>query len=182
MKKQTIILIIVFLVGGAVLGGFIGSYYQFWKSNRVFACASSDLNAVANFGVAAGNVYGNLAITNKTGNNCTINGDGFVQANYDTSKNGNIGIVNLGLPSAETYTLKSGQSVYTRVHMPNGPQCSTGIHYVPVTFSYNISDSNNITFTDSQGKQEFSITACDSPTDLTQIDITNLSNQAPPGP
>ena len=177
MNNKTLIIIVVFLIIGLVLGGYVGMKFQNWRNGRISFCTPDKLDATALFEGAAGNIYGVLGIKNISNGNCKINGKDFVQVNFDVTSYGNIGIIKTGLPSIDFYTLEPQQSLYVRVHMPNGPQCSSGIHMVPTTYSYQISSSEKVIFKDSQGKQNFSITACDAKTDFTNIDITNLSDQ-----
>lgn len=111
-----------------------------------------------------------------------IAGNGFPKLNYDKATVKNLNIATLGLPSASTYTLQPGSAVYTRIHFPNGPQCGSGIKMAIATLNYPIAPGIDVTFENvlpqgGQNRPEFSITACADPKDITDIKITNLSDQ-----
>jgi hypothetical protein len=146
------------------------------------ACSAADLSAQVVFEGAAGTIYGTLSIKNISDKTCTIAGNGFPTLNYDEKTVKNLNVIDLGLPSVNHYTLEPGLAVYGRINFPNGPQCSSGIHVVNATLTYGISPDITITFENvlpqgGQNRPEFSITACDANKDITDVKITNLSDQ-----
>jgi hypothetical protein len=180
MKNRSIILAIIFLIIGGFLGGYVGLKYENNKDNAPVAfCATNDLKASVGFEGAAGNIFGTFTITNISNKKCQINGRNYITPNYDQNGNFNVSITNSGLPSVSAYELLPDQSVYASIHLPNGPQCSSSIKYVPVTYSYSIADSSSVAFSDSNNNKNFSISACQANKDITQVTITNLSDLTP---
>lgn len=146
------------------------------------ACSAADLSAQVFFEGAAGTIYGALSIKNISDKTCTIAGNGFPILNYDEKAVKNLNVVDLGLPSVKHYALEPGSAVYSRINFANGPQCGSGIHMVNATITYAISKDSALTFENvlpqgGQSRPEFSITACNAAKDLTDIKITNLSDQ-----
>ncbi|HOX29784.1 MAG TPA: DUF4232 domain-containing protein [Candidatus Paceibacterota bacterium] len=146
------------------------------------ACSAADLSAQVIFEGAAGTIYGAMSIKNISDKACTIAGNGFPKLNYDKATVKNLNIATLGLPSASTYTLQPGSAVYARIHFPNGPQCGSGIKMANAMLNYPIAPGIDVTFENvlpqgGQNRPEFSITACNDPKDITDIKITNLSDQ-----
>lgn len=179
MKKISIA-IFVFAVVGLAVGGYLGARYQSGKDSRqVDFCAPADLEATMRFEGAAGNVFGTFQISNSSSKTCRINGRGFIEPVYNVAGNGNLGFIQTGLPSVQYYDLAPGQSIFARYHAPNGPQCSTGIRQVAMSFNYPISTSEKVGFRDSQGSQQTTVANCDLQTEMTQVTITNMSDVQP---
>src|SRR6185437_16959976 len=99
-------------------------------------CLPSDLQAEVTTDAAAGNIYGSLTIKNISNKVCQINGDHFIQPTYTAS---NISVTQQGQSGNSTLLLSSGQTVYSRVHYPNGPQCNGTTVTGTIAFHYKIS-------------------------------------------
>ena len=149
------------------------------------SCDASDLSASVSFEGAAGTIYGSLSIKNISNEACTIEGNNFPRLNYDENAVKNINVVNQGLPSAKQFVINPGSAVYALIHFPNGPQCNSGINTVNATLSYEIAPNINLNFENvppqgGQSQPGFSITACAASQDITQVSISNLSDQPTP--
>ena len=142
-------------------------------------CDPANLNAAAAFEGAAGNIYGTFSITNTSGSACKVNGDKFVQVNYDTNSVQNIDVSPSGLPSVAAYTLAPNAAIYALIHMPNGPQCSSAVNQVSASYTYEVDSGKALTFKDAQGNSQFSIQACSGATDRTEVRVTNMSDELP---
>jgi hypothetical protein len=145
-------------------------------------CSLNDLSATLMLDGAAGSIYGTAEIKNISAKACTVAGNNFPKLNYDQSAVKNLGVAEMGLPSVKLYTLDPGSSLYARTHFPNGPQCSSAINEVTATLSYEIAPNVNVTFDSLRqpggpSQPEFTIQACSTLQDMTQVSITNLSDQ-----
>lgn len=141
-------------------------------------CTPDDLQASVVVGPAAGNIYGDMTLKNISRQSCRISGGEYINADYDTGTVKNIIVNHIGEVQPQQFTLVPGQSLYSRVHYPNGPQChSIGLKSVRVTFTYRISPANTVTFTNQEGKTIQTVQACSSTADVTEIQIWNMSVQ-----
>ncbi len=139
-------------------------------------CQSTDLAAKAEFEGAAGSVYGTFTITNTSDKDCTLVGQNSIQLNYDSNIN-NIK-VNFAKPTAtERYQLSPGASVTTQLQIPNGPQCSSEVQPVTVSYRYFMENNQQLTFTDAQGQKSFMINGCASSNDITNIEAGSFSTK-----
>lgn len=147
-------------------------------STQLTYCMPANLQASISIDHAAGNVYGTLTLKNISSQKCQILGGQFIKANYDTNAIKNITITHQGQTQQQPFTLSSNQTLYSQVHYPNGPQCQTvGINQTPVTFTYQISSQDTVTFKDQNGLTQQTVQTCTSPTDMTEIQIWQLSTQ-----
>jgi len=141
-------------------------------------CLPSNLSSTLSLSPGAGNVYGTFKITNTSSEPCQIEGNHFIQVNYDTNTIKNLTVTHQGTNTTDVYTLQPNQSIYSQVHYPNGPQCSGPTVQDPVSFTYTISNNDTVTFKDSMsGKQSFVVNGCSLATEKTEITIWNISNQ-----
>lgn len=139
-------------------------------------CQSTDLAAKAEFEGAAGTVYGTFTITNTSTEDCTLVGENSVQLNYDSNIN-NIK-VNFAKPTAtERYQLSPGASVTTQLQIPNGPQCSSDVQPVTVSYRYFMENNQQLTFVDAQGQKSFMINSCVSSNDITNIEAGSFATK-----
>lgn len=125
---------------------------------------------------AAGNIWGVATIANNGSVPCQIIGNNFLDANVDPSIN-NITLSTQGSAGSEILTLAPGQTVYSQIHYPNGPQCSGTPNQTNITFTYKISTKDLITFHALDGKTTFSIPSCQSSKEVTDIQIWPISDQ-----
>ena len=138
-------------------------------------CRPEDLEATLITEGAAGNIYGTFTIKNISSNTCSIQGDKFVAAKVDAAnvipdKQGDAG------PAA--IELSPNQTVYSQMHFPNGPQCTSGIVQSPVTFTYQISSSDKVTFMPGGNNTKVFVTACKASSEVTQLDVWSMSLQS----
>jgi|SRR6185312_13615223 len=194
MRKLKVLLfgVIILLIGGSFYFSRHNSTTQILQNkispttSKIFPspksmqtyCTSQDLQAIVNLSPGAGNVYGTFTLKNISHHTCQILGNEFILATYDTSVVKNITITHVGNVQQQPFTFSPGRTLYSQVHYPNGPQCqSVGLHATPVTFTYKISPTSIVTF--SSGSQNIPqvVQTCMSPTDMTTIQIWNMSSQ-----
>ena len=139
-------------------------------------CSPGDLQSLVELGAGAGNVYGTLTLKNISQDTCEVLGGDFVVADYDSSVK-NITITHIGQTQAQPFVLAPGQTIYSQVHYPNGPQCqSIGLNQTNVTFTYQISPTDTVSFKNQQGGAQQILQTCKSPNDRTEIQIWNMAN------
>jgi hypothetical protein len=189
---------IMCLIPAVFLAGVVFAYFYFIDKNELaestcqpaqcpaspLACAADDVSATVAFDAGAGNIFGALSIKNTSAKTCTIAGNNFPQLNYDQTAVKNLNVINQGLPSVKQYGIAPGTAVYSRIHFPNGPQCGGAINTVNATLTYEIATGTVLTFENvpPQGgtaQPSFGINAC-AGTDITSVEITNLSDQPTP--
>jgi hypothetical protein len=178
MKRNVLVLLLVSFI--VLIGVWKLVYKESAKSpvqipsNGVQYCSSSDLQALLSLDHAAGNVYGTFTLKNISGYSCQVLGGQFIQANYTSS---NTKVVHVGQTPSQSFELAPGQTIYSQVHYPNGPQCSSSVTPINVTFTYSVSPTESVTFRDQSGKAEQSVQACTSQQDITEIQVWNMSPQ-----
>ena len=138
-------------------------------------CTADDIDGRISLEPAAGNVYGTLTLKNISSKACAINGNKFIQP---TSTAKNITITKEGNPGSDYITLQPDQTVYSQVHYPNGPQCNGNTETKSVTFAYQISSSQTVTFADTQSNFDQTLTVCSSEDEKTAIEVWGI-NAAP---
>jgi hypothetical protein len=146
-------------------------------SNSTYYCVSKDLQSSLSLSPGAGNIYGTLTIKNISGKPCQIIGNNFITANYDMQTIKNISLEHVGTPESALFQLSPNQTIYSQVHYPNGPQCSTGILTAKVIFRYAVSATDIVNFADENGTKEQNVTICNSPAEITTMQIWNMSSQ-----
>ncbi len=139
-------------------------------------CKPQDLAASVTLGPAAGNIYGDFQITNSSNQMCQIVGTNYVLISYDQIRNNNIKVVHQPQTMQSIFQLKPNDSVYAKIHYPNGPQCNGPTKSVNISFSYQISPDQTVIF--KNPNQNFPLQACVS-ADITQIDLSGFSTQSP---
>lgn len=139
-------------------------------------CQVNQLSAQVEFEGAAGSTYGTFTLSNTSVQDCAIVGENMIQLQYSSDIN-NIKVNPDQNTTRERYQLPAGQSLYAHVRMPNGPQCNSEPKQVPVKYHYTIGNGQTLFFTDSSGTDTFLLTACSSPNDITQIEMSSLSDQ-----
>jgi len=142
-------------------------------------CSSEDLKASLELSPGAGNIFGTPTLQNISNQTCMILGSGYVNVSYDAATVKNIQVVQMGTPQSEPFQLAPGGFLYSEIHYPNGPQCtSIGITPVNVAFTYQVSPNMGVAFTNSQtGDNKQTVQACSSVSDITQIEVWPLSTQ-----
>ena len=148
-------------------------------SNEAVYCRSQNLQASLNLSPGAGNVYGTFMVKNISQGTCQVQGGEFILAKYDTNTVKNITVTHVGQTQKPPFILSPGETIYSQVHYPNGPQCqSIGLNTTGITFSYQISLTNTIAFKNQEGNtEEIPVHTCKSPTDMTEIQIWNMATQ-----
>ncbi len=146
------------------------------KPTQAIYCKKQDLQASIMLSPGAGNIYGTLKLTNTGSEACEIAGSNPINIQYDADRNKNIQISYVGQTQSDTFNLPPHQSLYSQVHYPNGPQCSTTTNPVIVSFSYAISSRESIEFKNEDLINPVVVQSCKLATEMTQIQIWNLSN------
>lgn len=147
-------------------------------TNTTTFCTPQNVQAGLTLSPGAGNVYGTFTLKNISSSTCQIIGGSFISPQYDTSTVKNITITDTGQTQSQPFDLAPNQSIYSQVHYPNGPQCqSVGLNQTPVTFSYKISPTDSVSFKTPDGKTQQIVQTCKSPTDMTEIQIWNMSTK-----
>jgi hypothetical protein len=143
------------------------------------ACKSENLKGSISTEGAAGNIYGTLSLKNTSSISCTIAGSETINAKFDSSvKNLKVQEVKTeGNELADTFSLKPGQTVYSQIHYPNGPQCSNGITTTNVTLTYPISPLQNVTFTPLNDPMPLGVTTCKDKSEMTTLQVWALSSK-----
>lgn len=144
------------------------------ENNTLGFCKPSDLSSVLSSEGAAGSIYLTLNIKNISGKNCQIIGNNFIALLTDAK---NISVKTQGQTGPEVITLTPNQIVYSQVHYPNGPQCSGQVLENNISYKYNISESDSITFKTQNGETKQTIGVCKSNAENTQIDVWSLSEK-----
>ena len=141
-------------------------------------CRIKSLRGTISLEPAAGNMYGNVKLTNISQKPCSISLKNKLQLSYlPTVKNVKTNYV--GTPSAGMSKLFPNASFYATLRMPNGPQCKSSVYSAQIGLSYEINALETLFFT-TQGKPNFMTNVCTDPLEVTKIDISALSIQ--PGP
>lgn len=137
-------------------------------------CSPSQLEGSMNSEVAAGNVYVQVTLKNITSSPCKIKGDNELTIGYPISVT-NFQTEVKGTPGKKEFTLAPNQSIYSLIHYPNGPQCSSLAMDVNAMVSYNISDTESVLFTPSTGPT-LDIPSCGNASEVTMIDLYPFSD------
>lgn len=147
------------------------------SSTSVSYCAPANLEANLSLSGAAGSIYGNAEIKNASNSPCQIIGNNFIDVSYDSSIK-NLTVTHTGTPTNQTFTIQPGKSVYSQVRYQNGPQCQGPTVQDQVTFSYKVSSRGSVTFKNTEnGKTTQVVQGCQSPADMTEITVWNMSAQ-----
>jgi len=139
-------------------------------------CTPRDLQGSISLSPGAGNIYGTFTLTNMSSRPCKVLGGEFIDVHYNPTIT-NISITHVGQTQPAPFVLAPHQTIYSQVHYPNGPQCSSVTKPVPVSFTYAIDAQKEVTFKDANGKAEQQVQACKSPNEITQIQIWNMATQ-----
>jgi len=133
-------------------------------------CQRDQIKATFSSEGAAGNIYGQLTMTNISSKPCHISLGNTITITTDTHTI----VSNYTQKSPTTdFVLAPGATVYSHVHFPNGPQCQSGVAQKAISFLYTTIEFRSIT------KTPILVQACVSPSEKTIIDIWPLSQIAP---
>lgn len=144
------------------------------QQNQSSFCTAKDLEATIEMGAAAGNIYGILALKNISSTSCQIIGDNKILAS-SSAKNITLNYYPTSLQ--KNMVLSPNQTLYGKVHYPNGPQCQSSTVNSIISFSYQTDPNITVTFADATGKINQAIVTCNAANNPTQVDIWNLSTQ-----
>lgn len=144
------------------------------SENSLSFCKPSDLGATLTSEGAAGNIFLTLTIKNISEKNCQIIGNNYITPLFNAK---NITTKNQGQVGPQTLSLSPNQIAYSQVHYPNGPQCSRQVSEITISYSYNISASDSITFKNQNEETKQSIGVCRSASELTEVDVWSLSER-----
>lgn len=136
-------------------------------------CSPSQLSGTVDPNPGAGNVYATVTITNISSTPCQVVGNNTLSIDYPNSVT-NFQVVPQGTPSSATFNLEPNQSIYSLIHYPNGPQCSSQVTGVDAGVSYNVSQAETLAFTPTNAST-IEIPSCDSPSEVTTIDVYPFS-------
>lgn len=138
-------------------------------------CMPSQLQASMESGAAAGNIYVTLTIKNTSKTSCQVIGNNPVKVDYPLSVT-NFKTVVKRQPTTAVFTLAPNQTIYSLIHFPNGPQCSSRATDVDTGVSYAISANDAVSFKPTTGTT-LQIPSCGSASDITTIDLYPFSTQ-----
>ncbi len=134
----------------------------------ILFCQKQLLQAKLSLDPGAGNIYGTLTLKNTDAVPCRILAKEFIKPTFSAK---NITVSNQGTPSSDDIILQPSQTVYSQIHYPNGPQCSGQPNSVPVTFTYQVSTSSAVVFTDDSKKAQQLVPSCSSSQEETEIQV-----------
>lgn len=139
---------------------------------QTVVCGEKQLAGSISTQGAAGNIYATLELTNTGTTACQITLGNSITAAFDAS---NIDLHYQQQSTPQAFMLAPSAKVYSQVHYPNGPQCSSGVREEQVTFFYK-TDQTSVTFAPVNIQQEKVVVQdCVSPAERTVIDIWPLS-------
>lgn len=139
---------------------------------QISQCTNDQLAATIAAQGGAGNIFGTLELTNTGATTCSV-----VLGNtvIETTPAKNITVHYQQTAQTQVFVLKPHAKVYSQVHFPNGPQCSSGVTPQPITFLYK-ADQIAVPFQSTTPQTgTLMIQACTSQTEKTVVDIWPLS-------
>lgn len=136
-------------------------------------CTTSQLSGTVDPSPGAGNVYATVTITNISNTSCQIIGNNTLSINYPNSVT-NFQVTPQGTPTTAKFNLEPNQSIYSLIHYPNGPQCSSQITGVDAGVSYTISQTETLALTPTNAST-LEIPSCANPSEITTIDVYPFS-------
>jgi hypothetical protein len=139
------------------------------------SCKSDQLEAKLTSDGAAGNMYVTLTIKNTSQTPCNVIGNNQIQVMYPNS------VTNLKTdlkkpPTKDIFTMSPNQTIYSLIHFPNGPQCSSEATEVNAGVSYKISETDTLSFKPFTG-DTINIPSCGKETEITAIDLYSFSDK-----
>lgn len=137
-------------------------------------CTQKDLEANLMIQGAAGSIYGTFRLKNISSQPCTILGNEFITVNFHRPAT-NVSVTHTGTTQASPFHLAAGQTLYSQMRYPNGPQCSGATKITPIIFTYKVSATDTIAFTNEQGTKTISIPTCQKQSEATTIQVWNIS-------
>lgn len=184
MKKILIAIVIIILAGvGYVASKSIRKNTEFTQlpsptatqPGKTQFCTPTQLKTVMTPEAAAGNVYAKLSIKNTSATVCQIIGDNQLKVDYPVSVT-NFRTDQKDTPQKKFFTLNPGQVIYSLIHYPNGPQCSSKATDVDTMVSYKISAKDFVAFTPANATT-VSIPSCGEQSELTMIDLYSFADK-----
>lgn len=136
-------------------------------TSQLSLCTPQDLSGAVTFEGAAGSIYGTFIITNKSTNTCTIIGQSSVSLQYDADIK-NIAVHQKSPVKEVRVELLPHTSISAMAQFPNGPQCSSDIKKLPVTFSYQLENNTTVAFSN----DSFQLTGCSDEAEITTIEVS----------
>jgi flagellar basal body-associated protein FliL len=136
-------------------------------------CTPTQLSATMTPEVAAGNAFVTLTIKNTSTTACKIIGNNMPEVEYPTAVE-NFQTNNKTQPTSDTFTMAPDQTIYSLIHYPNGPQCSSMATDVDTGVSYAISPNESVSFTPTMGST-LEIPSCGNTSEITTIDLYAFS-------
>ncbi len=194
MKKAVAVIIIMII--------FLGAGFSLWHNNANYLkkesrskvtptiiqqqnenpskttltyCNSAQLSARMISEGAAGNIYVTLILKNISQESCQINGDNLPEIGYPLSVK-NFKTVAKKEPTIKKFDLKPNQEIYSLLHYPNGPQCSSEATQVNSMVSYQIAKDASLTFKPASGTTLL-IPSCEKENEQTAIDLYPFSTE-----
>ncbi len=123
--------------------------------------------------IAAGNLYATITLQNTSDAECKVIGNNTLEVGYPDSVT-NFKTDTKGQASTPVFTLKPNQTIYSLIHYPNGPQCSSEATQVDAMVSYAISPKDTVSFKPATS-DTLSIPSCGSDSDITMVDLYPFS-------
>lgn len=138
-------------------------------------CKPSQLQAYMQPEGAAGNVYVTLTIRNISSTSCQVIGNNLPKVDYPLSVT-NFKTDTKKQSTTAVFTLAPNKTIYSLIHYPNGPQCSSQATNVDAGVSYAVSANDAVSFKPTTGTT-LQIPSCSSASDITTIDLYGFSTQ-----
>lgn len=143
-------------------------------------CQASQLDGLVTLSPGAGNVYGTITLTNTSTTSCEVPGNQFAKLLFDKTTVKNLVVIYQGFTSKSPFVLGPNDAIYATIHYPNGPQCQSGVNPINVSMTYTISPGNSINIKSSPNNIPFTIQACTSESELTQVEVSSFSTTKRP--
>jgi hypothetical protein len=141
-------------------------------ASQAVYCKQTDLVGIISFEGAAGSIYGAIGIKNISSHACQIIGDNFVMVAHEVQ---NISIDKKEYPGPALQTLSSGQTVYSKIRYPNGPQCNGPTKQSTITFAYKISPDETLIFKTTEGKTTQPFQTCTDASIKTTVQVWSIT-------
>jgi len=141
-------------------------------------CQLDELKASVLFDGAAGSINGNFTIQNISDHVCILPGQNLLRLQYDPMIT-SINVVSDQPMTPKDYSLAPHDTLVATARIENGPQCSSGILPVDVTYIYDYPKDRALIFKDDTGLQNFPINVCALPKEKTRVTLTSFALSLP---
>ncbi len=119
-------------------------------SDAISYCTPDQLESTVSTEGAAGSIYATLTMKNLSTKICQVYGNKIVAVSFAKSDS-NVKVTPDSLSPHQFITLQPGDTIYSQIKYPNGPQCSRGVVQNVFTITYPISESDVVNFVSQDG-------------------------------